>query len=67
MTIYWICYDTLSIKHETYCVGNLMAFYEEMDEVRPDGWWDNLEDAEEELKDLSDLSDPEELIMYTFK
>jgi len=50
MTIYWFDPETLNIKHETFNVANLMAFYVEMDEMHPDGWYESMEDCEAELE-----------------
>lgn len=49
MTVYWIDYDKRAIMSETYDVANLMAFYEEMDKIHPEGWFDNKEDVESEM------------------
>jgi len=52
MTVYWVDVDKLEIKQESFDVGNLMAFSEEMDQTHQDGWFGNEEDALENLKDL---------------
>ena len=52
MTVFWVDVDKLELRQETYDVANLMAFHEEMDQNHQDGWFDNEEDALENLKDL---------------
>ena len=53
MLIYTVDYD----KEKVICtemgdVANLDQFNREMDELFQDGWYDNAEDAEEEIKEI---------------
>lgn len=49
MIVFYIDIDSMSIKSDNYTIGNLMAFYDEMDQLHPDGWFDNYEDAQDEF------------------
>jgi hypothetical protein len=55
MNIFWI--EEMQILQDTFVVGNLMQFYEEMDQLHPDGWFESYEDAEYELNILKDETD----------
>lgn len=53
MTVYWIDYDVCVLRQMSYDnISNLMSFYEEMDNIHQEGWYDNIEDAEEELQHI---------------
>ena len=55
MTIFWIeeTSSGYTIVSDTFCVQNLGAFYEEMDQLHPDGWFDTREEAEQALSEIT--------------
>lgn len=53
MIIWYIDYENIKLKYETYSnVGNLMALYEELDGIYSDGWFETKEEAQEALNNL---------------